>query len=398
MLEFRGKNFQCWPDFSIKVEGLTLIVGPSNHGKSAITRALRGIFRNDAGEGSIRYESQDISLDVKVDNHHVAFTRELKGSPEYRIDGKRFTKLNRGLPPGIEKLGFNEIEIGTFHFDPIFAGQFDSPFLLAASPQELNAALGAFASTEKLEIGKKEAGARVAVKNQEAKALAGEIADAEARRSRLEQLQLCVEAVAESLTPLEQEASLLSNLAVYTRGTITAKESLEPLKHVLAHLQLPDFHDVEKAEELQHHLEIALGSRCALGSTRKVLTALDAVAIDWSQIVAVYRRKEQLETALQARQNAARQTAKGINAVIGEVEDVLAGADVVKQIVLSLREAINLQELHAESSRRVKAHALEYDQAIAQVDAAEAEFQAAQLIECPKCHHKFSLINVCEEV
>jgi predicted ATPase len=64
-MKFSGKNFQPWPDFDIDIEGLTIVIGPSNEGKSSIYRALRGILRNDINEGYIRNPKKE-PLELKL--------------------------------------------------------------------------------------------------------------------------------------------------------------------------------------------------------------------------------------------------------------------------------------------------------------------------------------------
>ena len=394
MLEFSGKNFQCWPDFKITVDGLTLVVGPSNHGKSAIVRALKGLFRNEISAASVKEGATETELTLASNSDKIEFERSTKGSAHYKINGKLFKKLAGGIPPGIDDMGFSEVQIGTFKFDPIFAGQFDAPFLLGSGPQELNAILGAFASTEKLEIGKKTAASRVASKNQEAKALASEIGDAEVRRSRLEELQAKVEAVADTLKPLEQEAALLSNLAVCTRGSLIPRRELERLKNLLDRLALPDVQDVENTAVLLQAVGSILGARCALKQTRSALAALDYIQTAWTDVVGDYRVYAGYLSASDGRDNVARETAKAVNFVIGEAETVLTEAADLQARIKALRETLFLWDVVDKAHRDMVANALECDlteeKVIKLQEEIDEEARAAALVECPKCHHKFN--------
>lgn len=394
MLEFSGKNFQCWPDFKIKVDGLTLLVGPSNHGKSAIFRALKGVLRNEISQASVKDGTAQTDLHLVMDLADIEYHRSAKGSAKYKVNGKEFAKLAGGVPPAIDGLGFSQIEIGSFRFDPIFAGQFDTPFLLGAGPQELNAILGAFASTERLELGKKTAASRVATKNQEAKALASEIGDAELRRSRLEELKLQVEAIANTLPPLEKEASRLTAIDSQIVSALTFRAALNPLRDLISKVDLPDFQDAENTEARFQALETILGAKCALRQTRSALATLDEVAVVWSQIIADYRVYAQLNSALDCRRDTARETAKGINAVIGDVEDVLMEAADLQARIKALRDAILLWDIVDKAQREMTAASLEYGTAVDRVEDLEADIEeearAAALVECPKCHHKFN--------
>jgi hypothetical protein len=67
------------------------------------------------------------------------------------------------------------VEVNGVSIDPIFAGQFDGQFLVGSSPAELNAVLNAFASTERLDRGRKVLAQRVNDTNAQAKALTPQI-------------------------------------------------------------------------------------------------------------------------------------------------------------------------------------------------------------------------------
>jgi len=45
-IKLSGKNFQSWDAFDLTLAGLTVLTGPSDTGKSAIFRALKGVLRN----------------------------------------------------------------------------------------------------------------------------------------------------------------------------------------------------------------------------------------------------------------------------------------------------------------------------------------------------------------
>lgn len=116
-MKFKGKNFQSWTDFSLEVDGLTAVVGPSNRGKSSIHRALRAVLRNNLPECWIKYGQKHTTLTLD-DGLEVVMERSTKSSASYTVGGQEFKKLNRGLPPEIKALGYEPIEIGTTKFDP----------------------------------------------------------------------------------------------------------------------------------------------------------------------------------------------------------------------------------------------------------------------------------------
>jgi len=163
-IKLSGKNFQSWDAFDLTLAGLTVLTGPSDTGKSAIFRALKGVLRNELPIDWIRND-QDESLEVRLelDNHIVTVKRPLKGSTTYTIDDKVFAKLAGAIPDKVKELKFGDVVIGEYDVDPIFGRQNSPQFLIdpdTFKPPEVNAILGAFGGTEKLEHGKKEANLR----------------------------------------------------------------------------------------------------------------------------------------------------------------------------------------------------------------------------------------------
>src|SRR5208337_2155919 len=105
---------------------------------------------------------------------------------------------------------------------PIFAKQNGKQFLLDSdSPMELNTILGAFASTEKLEVGKKSANLQIGQKNSEAKAFAVEIGDAESRKSELITLTAQMDEVGREFCRLEPEVLVLETKSEWLRAAVS---------------------------------------------------------------------------------------------------------------------------------------------------------------------------------
>ena len=102
--------------------------------------------------------------------------------------------------------------IGDFDVDPIFGRQNSAQFLIdptAYKPTEVNAILGAFGGTEKLEHGKKEANLRKTQKDAEARTIATQIRDAEERKALLALMQTEGQAVSDALHRLERTSASL---------------------------------------------------------------------------------------------------------------------------------------------------------------------------------------------
>jgi DNA repair exonuclease SbcCD ATPase subunit len=135
------KNYQSHVDTHLDLGPLTVIVGQSSAGKSAITRALKALTSNQSGKAFITHGEQTAQIGLTNDKGTVVLT---KGKPEdsYVIleegkDPKRYTKLGVGVPEDVSSF------LGIPAKDAInFAGQFDMPYLLRDSAGEVARTLG----------------------------------------------------------------------------------------------------------------------------------------------------------------------------------------------------------------------------------------------------------------
>lgn len=152
----RITGFQSLHDIDLPLEPFTVIVGPSSSGKSALVRALRTLTNNARGTAYITTNFKKTTIRADITDHHgpkgsVTLTRgtgtkaednayvltppdtspSVANAPE-----AVFTKLSGEVPPEVAEF------IG-LPGDPslTFAGQFDKPYLLDSSPQEVARAL-----------------------------------------------------------------------------------------------------------------------------------------------------------------------------------------------------------------------------------------------------------------
>jgi DNA repair protein SbcC/Rad50 len=129
-------NFQAHTDLRIDLDPcVTVVVGPSDRGKSAILRALRWLCLNQpSGEAFVRDGARQASVEVVVDGEHVIRARG-KGQNEYRLyqpDAPKFFKaLGTGnVPPEVAAL----LNVGQINFQ----GQHDSPFWFGETAGEVS--------------------------------------------------------------------------------------------------------------------------------------------------------------------------------------------------------------------------------------------------------------------
>jgi DNA repair ATPase RecN len=382
-MEFSGNNFQSWPDFKLEISGLTVVIGPSNLGKSAIFRALKGLLRNEISERAVRNgQKNPIKLSLQVGKHNITATRSKSDSSAYVIDGEEFLKLAGAIPEEVKKLGYGEIKVGEFTVDPIFASQNEPQFLLdkkAYGPSLLNAILGAFGGTEKLEAGKKEANLRVTQKNGEAKTLSFEIAEANQRVATLDVLAAQGNAIAAEILTLESLSRRLEARAYWMTLAHQRQQRLSPMLELLAKLDLPDTSEVERLQGRVASLKVASAARGRATELQVAGQFLTDVKDNWSAIVGLYKRSRALQDIvplLEARDaSTATADAKALNAVIGQIEDIASEALRLQGSIKYIGQAMALRRRVAELQHE-RLHV-------------EADQDAATKLKCPQCGAEF---------
>jgi DNA repair ATPase RecN len=142
------ENYQSVKKASIRLGRFTVITGPTGSGKSGSLRALRLAAFNQRGNSFIRRGAKACKVAVGMQDEAVVVGIE-RGTPSskdcYRVvhppdipDApplvSLFTKLGGGVPEEVTRvLRLSEVN---------FAGQFDSPYLLASSGAQVAARLG----------------------------------------------------------------------------------------------------------------------------------------------------------------------------------------------------------------------------------------------------------------
>ena len=270
----RAKNFQSWEDVSLEINGLTVIVGPGNLGKSALFRALKGLVRNELNANQVRLGGDVMEVQAVINGLTISAKRKRKGSTTYEVGGVDYAKLGGNVPDTLKDLKFEEILIGDGKLDPIFASQFGGQFLIEETPAALNAILGAFSCTEKLEAGKREGNIRIAEKNAQAKALAIEAREVEERLARLEVLSdraAGIQAVMDEVEPVVRvQEKTVEAIAVL----IEQLKRVEKIGTALRQVRVPDVERVAAGMSLLTAYKVAAVNLERCNRTKSTLTRL----------------------------------------------------------------------------------------------------------------------------
>jgi DNA repair protein SbcC/Rad50 len=140
----RIKNFQSVPDTEIELGKFTVLVGPSNSGKSAVLRAFRTIVSNVNGSAFVRHGAKKTELELHTDEGYSIFLERGRSLSTYRVitdvgAEEVYAKSGTTVPEDIvELLRISEIEGERLQF----AFQFDRPFLMDAPGSKIASVIG----------------------------------------------------------------------------------------------------------------------------------------------------------------------------------------------------------------------------------------------------------------
>lgn len=113
-------------------DGLTVLIGPNNCGKSAVVTALQ-ILAHNANSTYVRsHNEKTCEVIVETDDgHSVKWSRSKNGSPKYEIDGQEYDRLKGQVPPQLHAaLRLPKVSSDKDEFDIHFGQQKEPVFLL----------------------------------------------------------------------------------------------------------------------------------------------------------------------------------------------------------------------------------------------------------------------------
>lgn len=141
----RVRNFQSLRSVDIDLGRLTVIVGPSSSGKSAVIRALRALVSNVRGSDYVSRGEKAAGISARLGTAQISLLRG-EGVGKYQVvdlessQEKTYTKLASGVPEQVTE-ALNIKPVKDDH-SINFAGQFDPPFLLTESGAQVARVLG----------------------------------------------------------------------------------------------------------------------------------------------------------------------------------------------------------------------------------------------------------------
>ena len=140
-MEVKIKNFQSIKEAHITVTGLTVITGQNSIGKSAVARAIKGVFSNLKGNSFVRKGEASTEVEVTFEDGSSVVWEKGKKKNDYTINGKNISKVGNQAPEEIKDLKVHSIELDGKDLWPQFSKQFEQIFLLDMPPSVLASAL-----------------------------------------------------------------------------------------------------------------------------------------------------------------------------------------------------------------------------------------------------------------
>lgn len=153
------KNFQAHKDTTLEFdEGLNVITGATNTGKSSILRALKKVIRDTPGGNNfVNIDEKECIISVETEDNEITrrITVSSKGDTktnEYILDGELFAKFGKEVPIEITRaLRMPEIDFDSVKVDLNFATQLEGPFLLSSTPSLKAKVLGKLSGVDVLD-------------------------------------------------------------------------------------------------------------------------------------------------------------------------------------------------------------------------------------------------------
>ena len=271
------KDFQSIEDVEIEfAPGFNVLVGPSNSGKSAVLRALRGAIRNEIAPSFVRNGTRKATIFIDFGDHSVSAERG-KSLSTYHLDTQEFTKCGKDVPhPILDVLQMNLVNDQDLHFQ----FQFDSPFLLSTSGSTIAQVIGTLTNVTLLFHAVQEANRRYLRASSE---LTIRLNDIEGEKNKagqfahIEKRSLLVPTLEQKVSKYKEYVAALVALTKLTTEVIRVQNSI-PDKIDLPDLtaEFDQYHELDAAYmDLTQTISKIASTHANVGALRSRLSTVD---------------------------------------------------------------------------------------------------------------------------
>ncbi len=137
VVEVHVRNFQALKNTGLEISGFTAITGPNNSGKTALMRAIRGVFQNTPGTSFVAHGADEMQVSLKFgDGRSVVWKKGTtkRSKPTYIVDGGKPIHPGRAVPDEVRDLGVSPIRVMGQEVWPTLAPQFTGQVFLLDQP------------------------------------------------------------------------------------------------------------------------------------------------------------------------------------------------------------------------------------------------------------------------
>jgi exonuclease SbcC len=363
------ENFQSHALTEIEpAPGLTVLVGESDQGKSAVIRALRWLFLNQPrGAGFVRAGENSCRVAIEYDDGAQVSRVRTSDDNVYVVslpgqEPEMFRGFGIDTPAEVkETTGVSEIDVSGESIVPNIAGQLEAPFLLGASGPMRAALIGMMARADVFDEALKAALADVSRIRREKQENDERIAELEEEISRFNDLPVLERAV-------EEASGLLSEVESDSRRKEFLKQAIEELNSLKYEIQ--NIEKIIAATKIIDATEILFDSLKVDLDRNSLLRTLSRHKLETSQALqeatslleatsGIGEAGALLETSAQEANklsklintaNAVKETAKiiaGAETVINATEEIGQAAELLLDLVMSKEQRKILVNLSA---------------------------------------------------
>jgi exonuclease SbcC len=281
-IKVRVRNFQSVEDGEILIDGLTVLTGTNNTGKSAFFRALRGAFTNTRGHAFVRHGKGHCTVDVAFDDAKTLTWKKGKGVNTYIVNGDELAKVGHGVPPEARVFGIDSVVAGKTELWPQIAPQITGvSFLLhetgsviaeaVADVKRVNQLSRALAACDK---DKRAARSQLKIRKADAKTLA-EKAEGFAG---LDAVTDDIFALDGQRNKAEKVTKALTNVGKLQQRHKSAREAVEALEGLeQAEQALPAQETIKTSQTYSRSLEVAAKLQARHRDAQAEVSALDGL-------------------------------------------------------------------------------------------------------------------------
>lgn len=396
MVRVRVRDFQSVEDAEIVVDGFTVVTGQNNSGKTAVMRAVQGVFTNPPGNAFVRRGADQFTVEVDFGGGDtVVWEKGAKVKPRYTVRGKAIAS-GRAVPDEVLSLGIRPVQAGTGTVWPQFAPQFTGQVFLLDLPG--SALAEAVADVER--VGQLTRALRFAESDKRSSSDALKLRKQDASNLRDEFGRFAgLDDVAEAVRDVEASAKLADEVAGELARVATLRESLRAALGGVQRLQgvasvrIPSAEEASQARALLRdvvalRVSLAAASRSVLALAGFSRVPVPPVPVEAAELTASLRDLRALQKRLrEARARtvpevAIRTALDAWRAV--DVEGPLAKARKASQVLATLR-GLRASLDAARERVRVEARALEVKRDEFRVASEEAATLLKGVDVCPTC-------------